>query len=57
VLKEGKLVEEGTPEELIEKKGLYSKLYHIQQKSLGWRVLNNISANLIGHQYSVKTSR
>ena len=38
VLEEGKLVEEGTYEELIKKKGLYSKLYHIQQESLGWCV-------------------
>jgi ATP-binding cassette subfamily B protein len=35
VLEEEKLVEEGTHEELIKKKGLYSKLYHIQQESLG----------------------
>ncbi len=38
VLGEGKLVEEGIHEELIENKGLYSKLYHIQQESLGWGV-------------------
>lgn len=38
VLEEGKLLEEGTHGELIEKKGLYSKLYRIQQESLGWSV-------------------
>ncbi len=38
VLEEGKLVEEGTHGELIENKGLYAKLYHIQQESLGWSV-------------------
>ena len=38
VLEDGKLVELGTHEELIEKKGLYEELYHIQQKSLGWAV-------------------
>ena len=38
VLEDGKLVELGTHKELIEKKGLYEKLYHIQQESLGWAV-------------------
>lgn len=38
VLNEGKLVEQGTHKELIEQKGLYSKLFYIQQESLGWSV-------------------
>ena len=38
VLEDGKLAELGTHEELMEKKGLYEKLYHIQQESLGWAV-------------------
>jgi ATP-binding cassette subfamily B protein len=38
VLNNGKLVEEGTHDTLIAKKGLYEKLYHIQQESLGWSV-------------------
>ena len=38
VLKEGKLVEQGTHGELMKKKWLYEKLYHIQQESLGWTV-------------------
>ena len=38
VLKDGKLVEQGTHGELMKKKGLYEKLYHIQQESLGWTV-------------------
>ena len=38
VLQEGRLEEQGTHEELIAKKGLYEKLYHIQQESLGWSV-------------------
>lgn len=38
VLEDGKLAEQGTHEELMENKGLYEKLYHIQQESLGWAV-------------------
>ena len=38
VLEDGRLVESGTHSELMEKKGLYQRLYHIQQESLGWAV-------------------
>ena len=38
VLEDGRLAELGTHEELMKKKGLYEKLYHIQQESLGWAV-------------------
>ncbi|MTI47142.1 MAG: ABC transporter ATP-binding protein [Firmicutes bacterium] len=38
VLNKGKAVEEGTHSELINNKGLYEKLYNLQQKSLGWSV-------------------
>ena len=38
VLEDGKLVERGTHKELMKKKGLYQRLYHIQQESLGWSV-------------------
>lgn len=38
VLENGKLVERGTHEQLMDKNGLYQKLYHIQQESLGWAV-------------------
>lgn len=38
VLQEGEIAEEGTHEELLDKKGLYEHLYHIQQESLGWSV-------------------
>lgn len=38
VLDGGRAVEMGTHEELIEKQGLYKKLYSIQQESLGWSV-------------------
>lgn len=38
VLNNGELVEEGTHDSLITKKGLYERLYHIQQESLGWSV-------------------
>ncbi len=38
VLQEGELFEEGTHEELLLKKGLYAKLWHIQQESMGWSV-------------------
>ena len=38
VLDDGKLVESGTHSELMEKKGLYQRLYHIQQENLGWAV-------------------
>lgn len=38
VLENGQVIEEGTHEELIDKNGLYNKLYTIQQQSLGWSV-------------------
>jgi ATP-binding cassette subfamily B protein len=38
VLDDGRLAEEGTHEELIQNKGLYERLYRIQQESLGWSV-------------------
>lgn len=38
VLEDGKLVERGTHKELMKKKGLYQRLYHIQQESLRWGV-------------------
>ena len=33
-----KLAEHGTHQQLMEKNGLYHKLFHIQQESLGWSV-------------------
>lgn len=38
VLDEGALAEEGAHKDLMEKKGLYERLYRIQQESLGWSV-------------------
>ena len=38
VLDNGRLVEHGTHDELMKKSGLYHKLFHIQQESLGWAV-------------------
>lgn len=38
VLDQGRAVEQGTHEELIREKGLYERLYSIQQESLGWSV-------------------
>lgn len=38
VMDEGNVVEQGTHQELIGKKGLYNRLYTIQQESLGWSI-------------------
>ncbi|MFT3982787.1 MAG: ABC transporter ATP-binding protein [Lachnospiraceae bacterium] len=38
VMDEGKVVEQGTHQELVVKKGLYNRLYTIQQESLGWSI-------------------
>lgn len=38
VLKEGRLLESGTHEELMERKGLYHRLYALQNESLAWTV-------------------
>jgi ATP-binding cassette subfamily B protein len=36
VLEEGRLIEQGTSEELLAKDGLFARLYKIQQESYGW---------------------
>jgi len=38
VLNNGRLIEEGTSDELIAKNGLFARLYNIQRESLGWTV-------------------
>jgi ATP-binding cassette subfamily B protein len=38
VIDKGRAVEQGTHEQLIAQKGLYERLYTIQQQSLGWSV-------------------
>ena len=38
VLKDGKIAEEGTHDELVQNNGLYKKLYNIQQKSMDWSI-------------------
>jgi ATP-binding cassette subfamily B protein len=38
VLNKGRLIEEGTGDELIARGGLFSRLYSIQRESLGWSV-------------------
>lgn len=38
VMNEGMVKEEGTHSQLLEKKGLYHKLFRIQQESLGWSI-------------------
>ncbi len=38
VMNEGSMAEQGTHLELMDKKGLYHKLYTIQQESLGWSI-------------------
>lgn len=38
VLDKGEVAEQGTHDELMEKNGLYHRLYSIQQESLGWSV-------------------
>lgn len=38
VLDDGKLAEQGTHDQLLAGGGLYAKLWHIQQESLGWSV-------------------
>jgi ATP-binding cassette, subfamily B, bacterial IrtB/YbtQ len=38
VLNEGRLVEEGTHQQLMDKKGLYEHMFTLQQDSLGWSI-------------------
>ncbi len=38
VLDDGNIIEEGTHQELMEQKGLYQKLYQLQNESLTWKV-------------------
>lgn len=38
VLNEGKVVEEGTHRQLLDRKGLYHKLYYLQRESLAWKI-------------------
>jgi ATP-binding cassette subfamily B protein len=43
VLDQGRLVEEGTGEELLARDGLFARLYRIQQESLGWTLRQQFS--------------
>lgn len=38
VLADGRVAEEGTPAELMDKKGLYSRMVELQRQSAGWRL-------------------
>ena len=38
VLDDGRIIEEGTHDELIQNNGLYNKMYNIQQKSMDWSI-------------------
>lgn len=38
VLEEGKVVEQGRHQELLEKGGLYARLWELQQRTSGWRI-------------------
>lgn len=38
VLEEGRVAEEGTHRQLLDKNGLYHKLYHLQCESLAWKI-------------------
>lgn len=40
VVNEGKIAEEGTHDSLIEKNGIYTKMWNDYQKSIKWRVRN-----------------
>ncbi len=44
VLKEGQLDEVGTHDELMAKKGLYHRLYNLQNESMAWTVMSNEKA-------------
>ena len=38
VLEEGRIAEQGKHQELLNNKGLYAKLWNIQEKTLGWKL-------------------
>jgi ATP-binding cassette subfamily B protein len=38
VLDKGKVAEQGTHDNLLQKGGLYAKLWDLQQKTSGWRI-------------------
>ena len=37
-LEEGRIAEQGKHQELLDNKGLYAKLWNIQEKTLGWKL-------------------
>jgi len=41
VLEEGHIAEEGTHPELLAKKGIYHRLWTLQQQTSGWTAINN----------------
>lgn len=46
VLESGRIAELGTHEQLLDKKGLYNRMWQTQQSAVGWKISNELTVKI-----------